>query len=320
MMLQVKNLSVSVREVPIVEGVTFDIEEGETVGLVGESGCGKSTVALALIGLLQRGAQVTGSIKLDGEELLGQPESHLRKIRGAKIGMVFQDALTSLNPTTRVGRQISESIRLHQGVGIFEGKRRALAILYKVGIRHPDRTYRQFPHELSGGMRQRVMIALALACRPKLLIADEPTTALDVTIQAQILSLLRELQQEFEMSILLITHDLGVVAGMCRRVGVMYAGQLVELGTARQIYHTPKHPYTRGLLGCVPTIEYEKVPQLHPIPGSPPKPGSCADSCPFAARCAEALTICTEQPAPVHTFEPGHRARCWQYEEQHGTD
>jgi len=254
-----------------VNGVSFEIAPGETLGLVGESGCGKSVTTLALLGLLARNGRVTaGRAAFEGRDLIGLPDSELRRIRGRDVGMIFKDPMTSLNPVLTIGRQLRESFETHLCLGKAEALSRSADLLEQVGIPSPKARLKDYPHQFSGGMRQRAMIAMALACRPKLLIADEPTTALDVTIQAQILDLLRALVAESDTALILITHDLGVVAGMCERVAVMYGGLLVETGEAKQIFERPRHPYTLGLLNSIPRLDLERRRQLHPIEGVPP--------------------------------------------------
>ncbi len=300
-----------------VDGVSFDVHRGETVGIVGESGCGKSVTALSIMGLVARpaGRIEPGSlIELGGtgepENLAAVPEARMRKIRGNDIGMIFQEPMTSLNPVFRVGDQIGESLRKHRGLPAAAARTRAVELLDLVGIPDPDQRVDEYPHQLSGGMRQRVMIAMALACDPKLLIADEPTTALDVTIQAQILELLQRLQDELGMAIIMITHDMGVVAETCDRVVVMYAGQVVEEGPVDEIFHDPRHPYTQGLLGSIPTVD-RRVGRLTVIPGLVPSPTDWPTGCRFAARCPHAWDLCTVEPPPLFDVAPERRDRCW---------
>jgi ABC-type dipeptide/oligopeptide/nickel transport system ATPase component len=253
-----------------VNGVSFDLEPGETLGIVGESGCGKSVTSLAMVGLLARAGRCTGgSVLLEGRELLGLPESELRRIRGGAIGMVFQDPLTSLNPVLTIGRQITEGLRAHFPMDREQARAEAVTLLERVGIPNAVGRLRDYPHQFSGGMRQRVMIAMAISCRPRILIADEPTTALDVTIQAQILELLGDLVAEEGMALILITHDLGVVAGVCACTNVMYAGRFVETGPTEELFATPRHPYTVGLLGSVPRLDADVPQRLVSIPGAP---------------------------------------------------
>jgi oligopeptide/dipeptide ABC transporter ATP-binding protein len=295
-----------------VNGVSFEIRAGETLGLVGESGCGKSVTALATMGILPRAGRVpSGRIKLDGRELTGLSEHAWRRVRGKEIAMIFQDPMTSLNPVMTVGAQLRESIEEHLDLDRKASRRRAIELLDQVGIPGAADRLKSYPHQFSGGMRQRVMIAMALACEPKLLIADEPTTALDVTIQAQILDLLRELVADRGTALILITHDLGVVAGTCERVHVMYAGTLVETGTADQVFASPRHPYTLGLLQSVPRLDTGRRQPLHPIPGAPRNMLSEPDSCPFAPRCRYRIDRCTQELPELRPLDTGQRAACF---------
>lgn len=281
-----------------VDGVSFSVERGRTLGIVGESGCGKSVTSLSIMRLIQKpGFIKNGEIVFKGQNLLKLNEDEMRKIRGNQIAMIFQEPMTSLNPVFTCGEQIEESIRLHQRhLPAKEQKARAMEMLKKVGIPAPDKRYHEYPHQLSGGMRQRVMIAMAISCNPELLIADEPTTALDVTIQAQILDLMRLLQQSEKMGIILITHDLGVVAEMCDDVAVMYAGQIVELGSVQEIFKSPKHPYTKGLLFSIPHFESgHRLKQLNTIPGMVPSLMNLPRGCRFNERCEKARGLCFEQ-------------------------
>jgi len=289
------------RVVRAVRGLSYDISPGETVGLVGESGSGKSVSALSLLGLLPKrvGRVTAGSAVFQGEDLLHLPEDRLRKIRGARIAMIFQDPLSSLNPVLTIGRQITEAIETHRGVSARDAKKRAVELLELVGIPGPASRINDYPHQFSGGMRQRAMIAMALSCEPSLLIADEPTTALDVTIQAQILELLRRLRTELGMAVLLITHDLGVVAGFADRLAVMYAGRLVELGPTETVLADPAHPYTIGLLRSLPRLDRPRQAALTPIEGSPPDLASNLEGCPFAPRCAWRLDRCWTDDPPL---------------------
>jgi oligopeptide transport system ATP-binding protein len=295
-----------------VNGISFEVAPGETLGLVGESGCGKSVTALAVMGILPRAARVaSGSVRLEGRELLGLPDRDMRSVRGKEIAMIFQDPMTSLNPVLTVGRQLRESIETHLDLDRGEVTSRAVELLDQVGIPSAKARLRDYPHQFSGGMRQRVMIAMALACEPKLLIADEPTTALDVTIQAQILDLLRALVAERDTALVMITHDLGVVAGICERVHVMYAGTLVETGAAEQIFATPRHPYTLGLLQSVPRLDMGREQKLHPIAGAPRNMLSEPASCPFAPRCRFEVPQSSQELPLLRELEPGHRVACF---------
>jgi oligopeptide transport system ATP-binding protein len=295
-----------------VNGVSFEIAPGETLGLVGESGCGKSVTTLALLGLLARNGRVTaGRAALDGRDLIGLPDSELRRIRGRDVGMIFQDPMTSLNPVLTIGRQLREAFETHLGLGKADALERSADLLAQVGIPSPKARLKDYPHQFSGGMRQRAMIAMALACRPKLLIADEPTTALDVTIQAQILDLLRALVAESDTALILITHDLGVVAGMCERVAVMYGGLLVETGTAEQIFERPRHPYTLGLLNSIPRLDQQRRRELRPIAGVPPHLTEAPSACPFAPRCGYRVEESERSVPPLVEIEPGHRVACF---------
>lgn len=304
------------REVPAVRGVSFEIGAGETVALVGESGCGKSVSALALIGLLPARTRVRGSVTLEGRELLSLPPSELRRVRGGSIAMVFQEPMTSLNPVVRIGPQVEEVLTLHRGFDRGRARREAVELLAHVGIASPERRAAQYPHELSGGMKQRVMIAMAVAGRPKLLIADEPTTALDVTIQAQILSLLRGLCREHGMALLLITHDLGIVAHYASRVNVMYGGKIVEQASVTELFDTPAHPYTRALLAALPGVDGRA--RLEAIPGRVPAPDRLPLGCPFTPRCKYVLDRCLGEMPALLPLAAGsarltdeQRVACW---------
>ena len=315
-LLEVEDLRVRFKTqrglVHAVNGISFDVRPGETLGLVGESGCGKSVTALATMGILARAAQIpSGSIKLEGRELIGLSERAWRRIRGKEIAMIFQDPMTSLNPVLTVGAQLREAIEEHLDLDRKAATRRAVELLDQVGIPSAADRLRNYPHQFSGGMRQRVMIAMALACEPKLLIADEPTTALDVTIQAQILDLLRDLVTDRGTSLVLITHDLGVVAGMCERVKVMYAGTLVEEGTADELFAAPRHPYTLGLLQSIPRLDTGRRQPLRPIPGAPRNMLSEPNSCPFAPRCRNRIDRCTAELPQLERLETGQRAACF---------
>jgi oligopeptide/dipeptide ABC transporter ATP-binding protein len=295
-----------------VNGVSFDIAPGETLGIVGESGCGKSVTSLALLGILPRAGRVTnGSARFDGRDLIGLSDEELRTIRGKDIAMIFQDPMTSLNPVLTIGRQIRESLETHFDMDRDEAERRSGELLDRVGIPSAKMRLKDYPHQFSGGMRQRAMIAMALACEPKVLIADEPTTALDVTIQAQILGLLRELVAERNTALILITHDLGVVAGMCERVNVMYAGMFVETGSARQVFAKPRHPYTLGLLQSVPRLDAARKTALQPIEGAPRDMLFPPQACPFAPRCRFEVDLSRQEVPPLEQVEPGHKVACF---------
>jgi oligopeptide/dipeptide ABC transporter ATP-binding protein len=297
--------------VRVVEDLSFTLDTGEIVGLVGESGCGKSVTAMAIMGLNPSPPSRVdaGRIMFEGRDLL-ELGTAMRDVRGDRIGMIFQEPMTSLNPTFTIGFQITEVLRIHRGLGKSDARTAALELLVMVGIGAPERRFSQYPHELSGGLRQRVMIAIAIACRPALLIADEPTTALDVTIQAQILDLIKHLQHEMGMSVLLITHDLGIVAEMCERVIVMYAGRIVERAGVAALYRRPRHPYTAGLLASSPRLG-SKRSVLPTIPGVVPSPGQRGAGCYFAARCPRALHRCRVEAPLLEEFEPKHEAACW---------
>ncbi len=316
-LLQVENLSASFSteegRVRVVEEVSFSVPEGRTVGLVGESGCGKSVTAMTLLRLLPSPPSHIdgGRILFDGKDLAHLNENELRRVRGNRIGMIFQEPMTSLNPTLSIGFQIAEVLRLHRGQGGKSARQAAIEILRQVGVGAPESRVDQYPHQLSGGLRQRVMIAMALVCHPALLIADEPTTALDVTIQAQILDLLRRLQGELAMAILLITHDFGVVAEICDEVVVMYAGRIVEQAKVRELFRTPRHPYTCGLLEALPKLG-RRGQKLPSIPGMVPPPGARGVGCAFAERCPRALDRCQgETPPLLAVQQDGHLAACW---------
>ena len=295
-----------------VNGISFDIAPGETLGIVGESGCGKSVTSLALLGILARNGRVAqGKAMFDGRDLLTLNDEQLRSIRGREIAMIFQDPMTSLNPVLTIGRQIREALETHFGMEKDAANRRAAELLDQVGIPSPDLRLKDYPHQFSGGMRQRAMIAIALACEPKLLIADEPTTALDVTIQAQILQLLRDLVSERDTALILITHDLGVVAGMCERVNVMYAGMFMETGSADALFARPRHPYTLGLLQSVPRLDAGRRQELQPIPGAPRNMLSPPTECPFAPRCRFEVEESRQAVPPLEELESGHHVRCF---------
>ncbi len=313
--LRVENLSTDIRlsrsTVHPVGNVSFQIDQGETLGLVGESGSGKSMLGLSVLGLLPNGGVIKeGSIKLDGRELVGLPEGDLRKLRGNDIAMIFQDSLSSLNPTKSIGEQVAEPVRLHRGASHKEAHDRALEVLGLVGLPRPNERMKDYPHQLSGGLRQRVMIAIALACEPKVLLADEPTTALDVTIQAQILRLLDDLEQRLGMATLLVTHDMGVVAGRAKRINVMYAGRIVESATAEELFTAMRHPYTQALLGSIPRLEQDASKPLLSIPGLPPDLANPPLGCRFAPRCQFATEKCVAEEPPL-AGDPAHQFACW---------
>ena len=316
-LLDVKDLHVSFTtyngEVKAVRGVSFHVNKGETVAVVGESGCGKSVTSQTIMRLIPQppGVIKEGEILFEGKDLTRLSDKEMEKIRGAEIAMIFQDPMTSLNPTMTVGRQITEGLMKHQNLSASEAREKAVDMLRLVGIPSPESRIKQYPHQFSGGMRQRAMIAIALACQPKLLIADEPTTALDVTIQAQIIELMKQLQQKTGSSIILITHDLGVVADIADRVVVMYAGKVVESGTLEEVFNHPRHPYTWGLMGSMPRLDLSHEQELLPIPGSPPDLISPPKGCPFAARCKHAMKICKEYMPEVAEVTPTHHVTCW---------
>ena len=313
-LLQVKDLSISFHtyngEVQAVRNASFDLHRKEVLAIVGESGSGKSVTMQTVLKLTPCELK-SGQIIFDGKDITHYTDKQMQEIRGSQIGIIFQDAMTSLNPTMKIGRQITESILRHQKVNKAEAKEKALELLVQVGINNPEKRYHQYIHNLSGGMRQRVMIAIALACKPKLLIADEPTTALDVTIQAQIMDLLAKLKEEVGCSIVLITHDLGVVAANADRIAVMYAGQVVESGTADQIFYHCAHPYTRGLLESIPRLNAAHDARLTYIGGTPPDALNPAPGCAFSARCKYAMRICRQQAPEKREVQPGHFCSCF---------
>ena len=320
--LEVDNLRFSfdtyAGEVQSVRGVSFYVEKGETLALVGESGCGKSVTVQTLMKLTPTppGRLKSGSITYFGQDITNYGSKRMEKLRGKEMAMIFQDPMTSLNPTMRVGRQITESIRKHEAIQARLAGKRAAELLTRVGIPNADRNVTRYPHVFSGGMRQRVMIALALACNPKILFADEPTTALDVTTQAQILELMNQLKKEFGTAIVLITHDLGVVARMAQRIAVMYAGKIVETGTARDIFYSPKHPYTWGLLESMPGVRAKNGRTLSAIPGTPPDLFAPPPGCGFAPRCKYCMSVCKTQEPPETDLGGLHRAACWLMDER----
>ncbi|MEC0633474.1 ABC transporter ATP-binding protein [Bacillus haynesii] len=317
-LLEVSDLSISFQmkksETPIVQGVSFDLHPGEIMGVVGESGCGKSVTSLALMGL-NANTRTTGRIKFQNKDLLMQSEKEWRQMRGNDIAMVFQEPMTSLNPLFTIGDQLTEALSSHTNIHKKEARRKAVQMLDTVGLPRADQLMKQYPHELSGGMRQRVMIAMALICEPKLLIADEPTTALDVTIQAQILSLLKKMNAEFNTAILLITHDLGVVHNTCERVMIMYAGRIVEEGGVTTVFDSPKHPYTKGLFASIPAFT-GKSERLSSIEGQVPKPGSIKKGCMFAPRCPNKHERCIEEEPGLNRLADDHAVSCFLYEEE----
>jgi oligopeptide/dipeptide ABC transporter ATP-binding protein len=316
-LLEVKNLKTYFYTmdgiVKAVDGVSYDLEEGETLGLVGESGCGKSVSALSIMGLIPYppGRVEEGEAIFEGEDLLKLPREEMRRVRGRKIAMVFQEPMTSLNPVLTIERQLTEALQVHLGMDRPDAVQRALALLERVGISDPERRLRQYPHQFSGGMRQRMMIAMALSCEPRLIIADEPTTAVDVTIQAQILELMKSLTQEAGVSLIIITHNLGVVARYADRVNVMYAGRIIERGSAMEIYGHPRHPYTIGLLHSVPRLDQPRKEKLDPIEGQPPDLANLPDGCPFRDRCRYSIDQCAVEFPPYLPISEGHVSACW---------
>jgi dipeptide transport system ATP-binding protein len=320
-MIEIKNLHVQFStyggQVQAVRGVSFDLHKGETLAIVGESGCGKSVTSQSIMRLIPTppGRITSGSILFKGQDLTKLSEKKMRDIRGADISMIFQDPMTALNPTLRVGEQIAENIMQHENISKEKAKEKAFEMLELVGIPNPKERLKQYPHEFSGGMRQRIVIAMALVCNPEVLIADEPTTALDVTIQAQILELFKDIQQKTDVSIVLITHDLGVVAQVADRVAVMYAGKIVEIGTRRDIFYTPQHPYTKGLLRSVPRLDlYES--ELVPIAGSPPDLFAPPSGCSFAPRCPYVMEVCDRMYPTSTKLKESHQVHCWLQDER----
>jgi peptide/nickel transport system ATP-binding protein len=313
-LLEVENLSVVLQThrgpATAVRNVSFRVETGETLGIVGESGCGKSMTAMAVMGLLPENARVTGSIRFDGVELTSLTERQLTEVRGDRIGMIFQEPMTALNPVHTVGRQVAEPLRLHRGMGAREAHEKAIELLERVGIPQASRRIDAYPHQFSGGQRQRITIAMALACGPQLLIADEPTTALDVTIQKQILDLIRDIVAERGMALMLISHDLGVIAQNVRRMLVMYGGAVVEDGPTRAVFEHRMHPYTLGLFGARPGLRTPKGQRLTTIPGTVPELVDLPPGCPFAGRCRFTIPECHVTVPPPYEVDPGHHARC----------
>jgi oligopeptide transport system ATP-binding protein len=320
-LLDVKNLKTQFFTqdgvVRAVDDVTFHIMPGETLGVVGESGSGKSITAMSIMRLIPTppGRIVNGSVNFEGDDVLAMSDEEMRSVRGNKIAMIFQDPMTSLNPVLNINRQIGETLELHMGMSKSQSRKRAIELLSMVGIPNADQRVDQYPHQFSGGMRQRVMIAMALSCNPTLLIADEPTTALDVTIQAQILDLMRSLQVEHNTALMLITHDLGVVAGMTDRIQVMYAGHIVETAPTEELFANPRHPYTVGLLNSIPRLDASAKTKLDPIRGMPPDLIDLPDMCPFLPRCDYAREKCEQQNPPLLDVNADHRSACWFWEE-----
>jgi oligopeptide/dipeptide ABC transporter ATP-binding protein len=319
-LLQIQDLrtqfATSAGIVKAVDGVTYDVEEGETVAVVGESGCGKSVTALSIMRLVAEpaGKIVGGKILFNGRNLLDLEIEEMRNVRGRDIAMVFQEPMTSLNPVLTIGMQLTETLLQHLDITEEAAQARAVELLGLVGISDADRRLKQYPHNLSGGMRQRVMIAMALSCEPKLIIADEPTTALDVTIQAQILELMKDLTRRLGVALIIITHNLGVVARYANRVNVMYAGRIIERGDAKEIYHNPKHPYTLGLLRSVPRLDQPRGERLIPIDGQPPDLTRLDDGCAFRPRCTFATERCGKEKPPLEDLGDGHLSACWEKE------
>lgn len=318
--LRVSDLSICVHtengQCDIVNNVDFSLQKGEILGIVGESGCGKSMTALSIAGLLPENTKIhSGSVIFEGQELQSLKKSEMEKIQGKELSMIFQEPMTSLNPLMKIGRQVSENLCLHRSLSKWEIREQTIHILGKVGLPDPEELMNAYPHELSGGMRQRAMIAMAVICKPKLIIADEPTTALDVTIQAQILDLLREINRDFGCAILFISHDLGVISRLCDRILVMYAGTIVEEGSSRNIFLHPVHEYTKGLIGSIPTRD-RKGKRLANIPGHVPAITEKRFGCPFAPRCGEAQTVCFTQKPSCITLGPNHKVRCIEANEE----
>ncbi|MFB1081862.1 ABC transporter ATP-binding protein [Jeotgalibacillus sp. JSM ZJ347] len=319
--LEVRDLEVTFKTyggtVQAVRGVNFDVYKGETLAIVGESGSGKSVTSSAIMGLIPSppGEITRGNVQFKGKDLTKFSKKEMMGIRGVDISMIFQDPMTALNPTLKIGDQLTEGIRQHQGLSKAKANEKALEMMQLVGIPNPEERLKQYPHQFSGGMRQRIVIAIALMCEPELLIADEPTTALDVTIQAQILELFEEIQKKTGVSIILITHDLGVVAKIAHRIAVMYAGKIVEIGTKREVFYQPEHPYTQGLLNSVPRLDLKGKP-LEPIEGTPPDLFSPPAGCPFAARCPHAMLVCEKVVPQTEQLSETHQADCWLLDER----
>ncbi|GGL45784.1 ABC transporter ATP-binding protein [Sporolactobacillus putidus] len=320
-LLEIKNLNVQFdifgAHVQAVRGVSFELNVGETLAIVGESGSGKSVTSKAIMGLIPNppGKITSGEIFFDGSDLVKYSQKQMQKIRGKDISMIFQDPMTALNPTMKIGKQIMEGLIKHQNLSKNEAKTKAAELLKLVGIPNPDKRLDEYPHQFSGGMRQRVVIAIALACNPKILIADEPTTALDVTIQAQILDLMRDIQKKTGTAIILITHDLGVVANLAQRVAVMYGGKIVETGTLEEIFYNPKHPYTWGLLSSMPKL-HAKTDKLLAIPGTPPDLSDPPKGCPFAPRCPHAMKVCVDHMPDYTKLSATQKTACWLLDER----
>ena len=314
-LLQVKNLSTSFNvdsgEVRAVNGISFNLEKGKVLGIVGESGSGKSVTAYSIMRILVEPGRITGGqILFNGEDIVQYSEKEMRQFRGKRVSIIFQDPMTSLNPVYTIGNQLREAILLHTDRNREQANARALEMLQLVGVNDPEKRLKQYPYELSGGMRQRVMIAMALACEPDILIADEPTTALDVTIQAQILELMQDLQKKLGMAIIMITHDLGVIADMCDEIIVMYAGRVCERGTADEIFYNPRHEYTKGLLRSIPRLDTHHA-RLIPIAGSPVDLTNLPKGCAFASRCDQCMKLCLGRRPELYEMKPGHASRCW---------
>ncbi len=315
-LLEIKDLKVSfftpAGEVKAVGGITYDLKYGEVMGIVGESGSGKSVEAYSIMGLLQSpGKVVGGSITFDGEDVLKKNDKEMQEFRGNSVSMIFQNPMTCLNPVYTIGNQLIEAVRVHKKISKKEARAKAIEMLKLVGINNPEKRMEQYPHEFSGGMRQRVMIAMGLICNPKMLIADEPTTALDVTIQAQIIELMKEIQEKTQMAIIFITHNLGVVAEICDRVSVMYAGKIVEQGKVEDIFYNPRHPYTVGLLNSMPRVDAEEYERLIPIEGTPVDMLNPPEGCHFGPRCEHCMKICLRAEPPLIDLGDGHTATCW---------
>jgi peptide/nickel transport system ATP-binding protein/oligopeptide transport system ATP-binding protein len=316
-LLEVKNIRTYFRTqdgvVKAVDGVSYDVNRGETIALVGESGCGKTVSALSILRLVAEpaGKIMSGEILFNGVDLLKLSDAEMHKMRGAKISIIFQEPQTSLNPVLTIGRQISEGLEFHKNISVHDGMQEATRLLKLVGIPHPERRVYEYPHQFSGGMRQRAMIAIAIACQPQLIIADEPTTVVDVTIQAQLLELIRNITKELDTALILITHNLGIVARYAKRVFVMYAGNIVEYGQAMDVYHQPCHPYTAGLLASVPRLDEPRKNRLQPIEGQPPDLIAPPLGCSFQARCVYSIPQCSKEKPGLTQITPGHFAACW---------